>query len=101
MPPVKRTVLLVGIRTKAIAIYAIRGVRVLSSNLIVLGSEESSTCFMDEFANCRYSVYSRYPLLLFARVCFPRAHELKQPGYIIALWNIDFPSNAISSIACG
>ena len=33
----------VGIKTKAIAIYAIRGDRVLSSNLIVIGSEESST----------------------------------------------------------
>ena len=31
------------IKTKAIAIYAIRGDRVLSSNLIVIGSEESST----------------------------------------------------------
>ena len=31
------------IKTKAIAIYAIRGDRVLSSNLILIGSEESST----------------------------------------------------------
>ena len=31
------------IKTKAIAIYAIRGDRVLSSNLIVISSEESST----------------------------------------------------------
>ena len=33
------------IKTKAIAIYTIRGDRVLSSNFIVIGSEESSTWF--------------------------------------------------------